>query len=139
MFRSIFSTIVGIVTAAVIVTVMQSLGQALFPSNMPYDPEALDKMAEYIANQPLPALLWTILGDTMGTTGGVFIAAYYARPNTLPAVLVSLFLLGGMIWTVTAIPYPTWFSIASLAAVVFGTFTGFGLARGRPKPSPGTD
>ncbi|MEM9880169.1 MAG: hypothetical protein AAF862_12920 [Pseudomonadota bacterium] len=136
MLRSLLSTVIGVLAAVLIVLIMQALAGVLFPAGKAYDPDApAAEIANYIASQPLPALLWGLLGDAMGATGGVFVAAHYAQPNRLPAVIVSVFLIVGMISNVTALPYPIWLSIASVAAVTIGALTGFGLSAGRPAKS----
>jgi len=134
MLRSIMSTVIGMLAAVLVVLLMQSAGGALFPSSAPYDPQASQaEIAEAIARQPLPALLWSALGDTVGATAGVFVAAYYARPNRLPALIVAAFLLIGISSNVASLPYPLWLSALSIGAIAFGALTGFGLAVGRGK------
>lgn len=139
MLRSILATVAGIAAAVILITVMQAIGHALFPPPDFVDPTELDRFAEYVKNLPLPAKLWIALSDAIGTTGGVFIAAYFGRPLKLPALLVAGFILAGAVWNLTAIPHPPWLSIVDLCAILMGALTGFGLSQGRTGRGPTSD
>lgn len=131
MLRSIMTTIVAISVAVLIITGMEAAGHALFPPLEPYDPAAIDKVADYVASQPTPAKLWLLLGYMLGTTASVFVATVYARPSRMPAFLVAGFLLIGVMTNLASVPHPLWLSIASVFAIVMGTLTGLGLSQRR--------
>lgn len=139
MIRSLLATLVGITLSVIVIFAMEAVGHMLFPPQLPLDPSDWNKMATYVASQPLPAQLWIPLGYTVGATAGVFAAGFYGRPSRLPAFLVTGFLVSAVIWNLTQIPHPGWLSALSVAAIVFGALTGLGLAQSRKAKRSGQE
>lgn len=131
MLRSIISTVVGMTFAVIVITALEGFGKMLFPPLPPVEAGAVPTAVRYASEQPIAAQLWGPLSYTLGATIGVFIAGYYGRPSRLPAGLVVLFLASAILWNVAELGLALWLSALSLAAVLFGGLTGFGLAESR--------
>lgn len=136
MFRSILATVVGFTVSVIVITVFDSIGHALFPPEPITDPQQLSNSAQALPPKTPPAIMWGLLRYAIGATCGVFIATYYARPQRLPAMLVTGFLISAAVWAGNETVQPLWLQAASAAAILFGAFTGFGLGRGK-QPKPG--
>jgi hypothetical protein len=136
MFRSILATVVGFSVSVIVITVFDSIGHALFPPEPITDPQQLSNSAQALLPKTPPAIMWGLLRYAIGATCGIFIATYYARPQRLPAMLVTGFLISAAVWAGNETVQPLWLQAASAAAILFGAFTGFGLGRGK-QPKPG--
>ncbi|MEO0412478.1 MAG: hypothetical protein AAF221_11645 [Pseudomonadota bacterium] len=135
--RSFLATIVGILAAAGVVFVMESLGHMLFPPSEELDLPNAQAMAAYVSKQPLPAKLWLVLSWSMGATSGCFVASRIVKESALPAVLVGAFMGLGVFSNAYAIPHPIWLIALGSLAVLMGALTGYRLALGSPAPNGG--
>ncbi|MEM7569411.1 MAG: hypothetical protein AAF337_06415 [Pseudomonadota bacterium] len=133
--RSFFASLAGIISAGLVVFVLEQLGHVLFaPAGALPDPSDAQAMAEYVTSQPLPAKLWLVLAWSMGATSGCFIGTRIGQGQALPAALVAAFILLGIVSKVMAIPHPLWLTAAGIFAVALSSLAGYRLGLGPAAP-----
>lgn len=107
MGKKILAVIVGVVTAGVVVFIVEAIGHWAYPlppgTNV-RDPEAMKSL---IATLPAGALLFVVLGWTLGSFAGGAVAARIGRSLGPGLVTGAIQLLFGII-TMFMIHHPMW-------------------------------
>ncbi len=128
MLRNIAAGIVGFITAAAVVQLVQVLGHSIFPppENIDFsDPEQVEVL---MTSLPVGAVLFVgaswALGAFAGTLVGTVIAT--AKP-IIYAIIAGGFVLVAAVIVLVVMPHPWWFSISAPLAIVVGTWLGMSL------------
>lgn len=133
MLRVLAGIVAGVVLAVGIIIVVELVSHALYPpppgTNID-DPAALARAA---AQMPLGALLMIILGWTLGSFCGSWLAAKIGR-RAAPAVTPGVLVFAAAIANMFQIPHPPWFWIVSLLLVGIATIAGAALGARKPPP-----
>ena len=133
MLRVLGGIVAGVLLAVGIIIVIELVSHAIYPlppgTNID-DPAALARIA---ARMPLGALLLIILGWTLGSFCGSWLAAKIGR-RAAPAVTPGVLVFAAAIANMFQIPHPLWFWIVSLALVAIATIAGAALGAKRPAP-----
>jgi hypothetical protein len=111
MLRALFSTLLAVVIGSVLISLVQSLGHALFPFPGELDLNDPEALAKVIAEAPLGALLMVELGYVVGcfAAGAVVVRLAPGFGLRLPVIVGALFTLAGFM-NMAAIPHPLWFA-----------------------------
>lgn len=128
MKRNIISVIVGIITAGLIFTIVETINMKLhaFPSDLNHN----DKVGLKNYFSHLPMLFWALV--LFGWAIGSFVCGFLIRLIS-KSESTKLPLIAGAILTLTAVinflsfPHPTWFVIIGLVLFIPMTFFGFKL------------
>lgn len=130
--KRIFGVIVGVAIAFLLVSAVDWIGAALFPT---YDTTFGDPyLAEsYVANLPFAAKLIVVGAWLIAPLGGAWLALRIADWRPGGRIVVALFLAAGLMNQVT-LPHPVWMQIS---AVVLPLIGGWLAQRFHRKPYPG--
>lgn len=117
MLRNIIGIAVGIAAAVAVVAIGEGIGHSLFPPPTGTDladPEALRTL---IASLPMGAIVAVLVSWAAGAFTGGGVAAWIGG-RMWPALVVGLVMLAAGAYTMTRIPHPLWFQIASVPAAL---------------------
>ena len=95
-----------------------------------------------MANMPVAAFLWLLLGYAMASLLGGIVASFISgRNNYIPALMIGVFLTVGSIMNFIMIPHPTWFMVVNvLLCVYLLAMIGYAVVKkkkGKPTSIPG--
>ncbi len=116
--RSFLAAIGGIITAGLVIMVLERLGHALMPFKLHIDPHDIEQLKLLVFKIPVQNLIAVIVAHGIGVLAGLFVARLIDKKSLGP-----LFGVGGIITLFTGInllvlPHPMWFIIADLGIVV---------------------
>lgn len=135
MTRNVFAVVFGVVTAVILIMIVQQAGHSVFPPPSNIDFQDMQAMAEYLDTLPIGALLFVMMSWVTGTFGGGLVACFISRNrSTVYASIVGGMVLFGTIFTLTTIPHPLWFSITSVIAIAAATWVTGIIGRKFEKP-----
>lgn len=126
MKRNIISIIVGIITAGLIFTIVETINMKLHP--FPAEIDINDKVGLKNHFSQLPILFWAMV--LFGWAIGAMICGFLIRLIS-KSESTKLPLIAGTILTLTAVinflsfPHPTWFIIVGLVVFIPMTLLGF--------------
>lgn len=122
MTRNVFAVVFGIVTAVILIMIVETVGHSVYPPP-DIDFQDMDAMRDYVSDLPIGALLFVMMAWETGTIGGGLVACFIARNRAMVyASIVGGMVLFATVFTLTTIPHPLWFSIASVIAIVVATW-----------------
>ena len=114
--RKLFAAIAGIIAAALVVGVIETLGHMMFPPPPDVDLSDPDQLATLIDRLPLAALVFVVAAWLVGSFAGGVVATMIARRETIvPAMAVAAMMLFGALYSLLTIPHPLWMAIAGIA------------------------
>lgn len=127
MGRRIVGVLLGLVTAGVVVMLIEALGQSAFPPAAGFDPAAPD-----LALVPLGAIVAVAMAWALGPVAGGLVATLVGKAlSPVPAFVVGLFFLAADVANLAMIPSPPWLWVVGIAAPLPCAWLGFALARRR--------
>jgi hypothetical protein len=133
MLRVLGGIIAGVLLAVAIIIVVELVSHAIYPpprgTNID-DPAAVARAA---AQAPMGAKLLVILGWTLGTFCGCWLAGTIGK-RAAPAVTPGVLVCAAAIANMFQIPHPVWFWVASLALVAIAAIAGAAVGARRPAP-----
>lgn len=131
MFRNFWAILAGIVTAAVLYTLVREAGEMVFPAPPELSSSDLESMRHYLSQLPLGAILFIIAKPTIAALMGTLVACYIGASNsTMYGMVVGGVVLTYAISYFIAVPHPLWLSLAALIGVVISTYLAVQLAPG---------
>ena len=140
MGRGIVAVIAGVVSAFVIILVVEGLGHLIVP--VPGSPPLSDKVAmgHYLASLPVPAYAFVLLAYFAGCYAGGRVAARVAtgRLATPCAWIVGALVFAATIANLMMITHPTWFVVATIVIIVVATWAATRGPLRAPPPVTGT-
>ena len=135
MLRSIGAGVVGLVTAILLVWLIELIGHAVYPPPVDIDFSDPEAVRAYTAALPVAAVLFVGVSWVIGTFVGVSVACRIGRAKpVIYAVLVGGFVLAGAITMLIIIPHPLWFSVVSLPAIIAAAYAAMRLAARSIRP-----
>lgn len=128
MGKNILAGIVGVVLAGSIVMVVEMIGHTVYPPPPDLDIYDIEAFKSYVATLPAMAMVFPIVGWTIGTLGGVIVACKIgnAKPLTFASVVGGL-ILAGTAYNLVTIPHPLWVAILGVGGIVAGAWLGMKL------------
>ncbi len=118
MLRRIAAVLLGVVTAFVLVTVIQKLGQLVYPPPADLSLDDPERWKAYVAALPPGPFFFVLAAWALGTLGGGVVAARIARAKPLlHALIVGAVVMIASIAQLVAIPHPLWFTIAAIILI----------------------
>ena len=132
MLRSILAVLAGIVSAAIVVSLVEAGVSALYPPpaglNMG-DPAALEA---YIQQAPFGAMALVVAGWFAGAVVGVGLACRIAKGSMRVAAVVSVLQMAAVVSNFFELSHPLWMIVSGSVLSVAGCALGAWL--GRPSP-----
>jgi len=140
MVRNVAAAITGIVTAFVLIMLIEKLGHSIYPPPPDIDFSDPEAMRPYIATLPFLALLFPMIAWVVATFAGTVLACKIGTANPLAfAAVVGGLVLAGTIANLIVIPHPVWFSAVSLAAIAASAWIAVRVASGADAQLPVED
>jgi hypothetical protein len=135
MTRNVFAVVFGVVTAVILIMIVETLGHSVYPPASTIDFKDMQAMEEYVDTLPIGALLFVMMAWETGTIGGGLVACFIARNRAMVyASIVGGMVLFGTVFTLTTIPHPLWFSITSVIGIAVATWITGIIGRNFEKP-----
>lgn len=128
MIRHISSVVAGLLTAFVIIAMVEWVNSLLFPLPETIDTSDYEALSVYMQDIPGGALLMVLLAYLTGTTGGAWIATVISRGLNWPAMLIGSMLMGAGLFNVLMISHPAWFVIGTVIVFLPAAFLGYVIA-----------
>jgi len=140
MVRNVAAALAGIVTAFVMIMLIEKLGHIIYPPPTDLDVSNPDVMRPYIATLPFLALLFPMIAWVVATFAGTVLACKIGTANPLLfAATVGGLVLAGTIANLIMIKHPMWFSLVSLVAVAASAWIAARVSSGPGDPTPADD
>ena len=140
MVRNVAAALAGIVTAFVMIMLIEKLGHIIYPPPADLDVSNPDVMRPYIATLPFLALLFPMIAWVVATFAGTVLACKIGTGNPLLfAATVGGLVLAGTIANLIMIKHPLWFSLVSLVAVAASAWIAARVSSGPGDPTPADD
>lgn len=140
MVRNVAAAITGVVTAFVLIMLIEKLGHSIYPPPPDIDFSDPEAMRPYIATLPFLALLFPMIAWVVATFAGTVLACKIGTANPLAfAAVVGGLVLAGTIANLIVIPHPVWFSAVSLAAIAASAWIAVRVASGADAQLPVED
>ncbi len=140
MVRNVAAALAGIVTAFVMIMLIEKLGHFIYPPPADLDFSDPDVMRPYIATLPFLALLFPMIAWVVATFAGTVLACKIGTANPLAfAAVVGGLVLAGTITNLIMIKHPLWFSLVSLVAVAASAWIAARVSSGPGNPTPAED
>jgi hypothetical protein len=113
--RTVAAVLAGLVTALVVITLVEAVGHAIFPPPAGLDPMTPDGMSAIVAQMPTAALVAVLIACLCGGMAGGLVATRVAGGERITeALVVGALLTIGALFNVVTIPHPLWMSAASV-------------------------
>ena len=127
MTRKILAVVLGIVTAFVLVAVIEAVGHMIYPPPPDLDPTDREALRDYVEGLPPGAFAFVLAAWGLATLMGGVLACVIAKEKPLRyATIVGAVVLAATLLNLFLIPHPLWFSIAGVGLILVMT-----LAAGR--------
>lgn len=134
--RAVLGIVTGVITAAIVITLIETIGRAMHPWPEGLDFRDTEGMRAYVAGLPTSALVLVVTGWTIGAyVGGVVGASIARRPDPrLVTFSVAGVILAASLFNLFTLPHPAWMLPAAalaipLAAVLATAVTARGFAK----------
>lgn len=131
--RKFFGCVAGMAAAMLIIFLIELIGSSLFPVDIDVQSADAATMARIIAEMPLAAKLFVVVGWALGSFGGAWLALRISDWRWSGWIVVALVLAGG-IATLLALPHPLWMQVC---AVLLPLLSGWLAQRLHHKPYAG--
>ena len=131
MAKQILAVIIGLVVAFAIIMAFEWADGALFktPAIDPRNPQTISDM---MANMPLGAFIWLLLGYALSAFAGAAVATFISgRTNMQAALTVAGVLTAGAIMNLISIPHPMWFIVVNVLIYLPFAWLGYWVAKAK--------
>jgi len=116
MLRSIGAVLAGMVTAALVVGLVESLSHSIYPPPVGLNPADKAAMEAYMRSLPMGALIMVLVAWFDGTLAGAFVATLLTGgQKRWPALVVAGAMLSGALFTMMEIPHPPWMAMVGIS------------------------
>ena len=140
MVRNVAAALAGIVTAFVMIMLIEKLGHIIYPPPTDLDFSDPEVMRPYIATLPFLALLFPMIAWVIATFAGTVLASKIGTANPLAfAAVVGGLVLAGTIANLIMIKHPLWFSLLSLITIIASAWIAVRVSSGSGNPTPADD
>jgi hypothetical protein len=140
MARNVAAALAGIVTAFVMIMLIEELGDIIYPPPPDLDFSDPEVMRPYIATLPFLALLFPMIAWVVATFTGTILACKIGTANPLAfAAIVGGLVLAWAIANLIMIEHPLWYSLVSLVAVAASAWIAARVSSGPGSPTPAED
>jgi len=121
MIKSIVSILVGLFAAVLVIFLVESISNLIYPINFRAD----QPLNELMKSLPTGALLFVLMAWFLGAMVGAFLACYLDELNALrSSIYVAVFLLIATVINLYQIPHPFWMWFAGILSIIAGCSLG---------------
>lgn len=116
MLRTILAILAGLIVAILTILALQYFGISLFPPppDIQFDKET--DLAQLVASASTGKLIWVLFSWALAAFVGSWVASRISqRHRVAAAISVGVFIVIGVILTVSQYPHPTWMTVAGIA------------------------
>jgi len=129
MVNNIIAILIGLVAAIVVIYLVESLSNALYPLPEGLDPRDMEAMKNYMGQAPAGAMVLVLLAYAFGAFAGGLATTLYAKKNQrVLAIILGAILEILVVLNVVMLPHPVWFIVVALALVLPLTLAGYWAA-----------
>ena len=140
MAKNVAAAIAGIITAFVMIMLIEKLGHVIYPPPTDLDFSDPEVMRPYIATLPFLALLFPMIAWVVATFAGTVLACKIGTANPLAfAAVVGGLVLAGTITNLIMIKHPLWYSLLALIAIIASAWIAVRVASGADAQLPVED
>lgn len=132
MLRLILGVLLGVVVGMVVTGMVEGMGHTIFPPPPGVDLTDPAALGTVMSKIPLEAKIAVLLAWFLGVLFGASTANLVAGRRAWAGRIAALCLFAFSVWTLTLIPHPTWFVIATPFAALIAAFAAE-KAFGRPR------
>ena len=116
MIRSVGALFAGLLSAALVVALVESLNHAIYPAPAGLDPADKVAMEAFMRSLPTGAFIMLLVGWFDGTMVGAFVATWLTGGRERwPSLAVAGAMLSGALFTMMQIPHPPWVVMVGIA------------------------
>jgi xanthosine utilization system XapX-like protein len=116
MFRSVGAALAGMLAAALVVGLVESLSNSIYPAPVGLNPADKAAMEAYMRSLPIGAFIMLLVGWFDGTMAGAFLATLMTGGRERwPSLAVAGAMLAGALFTMMQIPHPPWVAMVGIA------------------------
>ncbi|WP_140984795.1 hypothetical protein [Asticcacaulis tiandongensis] len=108
------AVLTGLLAGMVLDTLFRLTGNFIFPPPPTLDMASSEDIRALLDTIPADAYIVKLLGWTLGTFGGGYLAARIARTGGYPAWLTAILLYAGFLLHLLIIPHPNWVVFISI-------------------------
>lgn len=128
MIRTMFSVMLGMLVAMMVMLGLEFVGAWLVPMPTGQLGNEAD-LAEIVANAPIAKLVWVLAGWLLAALCGGWVAARLARVRRMgAAIAVGVLILLGVVLNAWMLPHPLWMLLIGVIAPVPLAWSGGRLA-----------
>ena len=129
-FRNLVAIILAMLTGVIVVGTIESIGHTVYPPPADLDMSDAEEMKKYIANIPLPAMLFVIFAWSAGIFSGCLIAGIMGvQQHTFCCAVYSLIFTTMVVLMLIMIPSPAWFSILGIVILAPSALAGWTISK----------
>jgi len=138
MIRMIAAVLLGLVVALATILLVEYLGMSLFPLPPGISLDDEQDLARLVEAAPLGKKLWVLMGWSLASLLGAFVAAKVAGRRRVGAALcVGGLIVAGVAFNAALLPHPAWMTVAGVLLPLPLAWLAARLARPRGSaPSP---
>lgn len=137
MWRTVLGILLGIVTTMLVISLVETLGHAIYPPPDGLDPGNPEHVGHIIALAPTGALAMVVLAWCVGTFIGAWVGARIARHPRVAALASAFVVMFGVIAMIKLVPdHPTWMAVLGLLLPLPLALIAAKLAQRREKDLP---
>ncbi|MGB6268102.1 MAG: hypothetical protein WBF67_03750 [Olleya sp.] len=129
MLKNVIATIVGLVIAAGVVYLFESLiGHKFFPLPEGIDPMHMESIKANMHLIPTGAKAFVVIGHFAGIICGMLVAGMISKTSIIPAYIVGGVMLAATAFNIIMLSKELWFSLADGLLAIAAFFFGKSLA-----------
>jgi len=135
--RSILAVLGGGVVCAILIFAVEAVGSRIYPLAPGVDPTDLEALKAAMAEMPLGAYLFLLLGWFLGPLAGSWVAARLAPGSPLlHGMILAGLVAGSAILNLVVLPHPAWLWVAGPLVILGGGWLGARLANRTARAGP---
>lgn len=133
MIRTMFSVMLGMVVALMVMLGLEFVGSWMFPMPAGQLVNEAD-LAQIVANAPIGKLVWVLCGWLLAAVCGGWVAARLARVRRMSAAIaVGVLIVLGVIGNAWMLPHPLWMTLLGVIGPIPLAWCGGRLALRRDR------
>lgn len=132
MVRSTLAVLLGLLVALATILLVEYLGMSLFPLPPGLALDSEEDLARLVAEAGPGKQLWVLMGWTLASLAGGWVAARASGRHPLGAALaVGGLIVAGVLLNATLLPHPAWMTTLGVLLPLPAAWAGARLARRR--------
>ena len=119
----------GLLTAIVVISVVEAFGHMVYPVADNVDFNNKELMKTYISTMPFGALVFVVNAWILGAFVGAIVATrMFAEKAQLNSIIVGILVLAFTLLNMSMIPHPMWMWVSAFLGIIPGAYLGHKIA-----------